>query len=310
MPAAHTRTESVIPSATTSFATMVRIRRFSRSLAAAATAASFWPTFHPQAVALAHREPAAVVRDAQASGESDQNVGLEGGHGPHTGDTNESRMSSGRTSGALPSRTTLEAPRGAEGIRRRLAAGRGGASIEQDDSEVVAVNRDNRSDLDEHASRRVCKRREFWKGDEPYATAVDAHDECSLGGIHHRVHQASDIAAAGERDGAGAAGEAPVPTQDDAIGSSLHHRPFSRERGPGTGQQIPSFPRDGIVEGSKASVLPEDGGELSPGTPEVGKPNDLQFAPELEYDPWEGYQIVAEADPVTSWEILREVRCA
>ncbi|CAN0130048.1 unnamed protein product, partial [Pylaiella littoralis] len=217
-------------------------------------------------------------------------------------------MSSGRTSGALPSRTTLEAPRGAEGIRRRLVAGRGGASIEQDDSEVVAVNRDNRSDLDEHASRRVCKRREFWKGDEPYATAVDAHDERSLGGIHHRVHQASDIAAAGERDGAGAAGEAPVPTQDDAIGSSLHHRPFSRERGPGTGQQIPSFPRDGIVEGSKASVLPEDGGELSPGTPEVGKPNDLQFAPELEYDPWEGYQIVAEADPVTSWEILREAR--
>lgn len=276
---------------------MARIRR-SRSLAGATAAATLWLTFRAQAAAFAERESNAVGRDALAS---DPNVGPEGSDRHYTGGTNESRTIYGGNPGVLPSRTGVEAPRGAEGIRKRLAAGRGGTSSEHDGSEN-AINRENSGiESDEHASKGVCKRRDYWRDNEPHTTATIV---CGVGGldVHRHVHQERGRAAAGEGDGAAAVGQAPVPTEDDdATG-------LSRERGYSNGQQIPTPSRSGTDESINSRVLYGGGDELSAGPPGVEKSNEVQFAPEPEHDPWEGYRIIAEADPVTSWEILREVR--
>lgn len=265
---------------------MARIRRLSRSLAATAAVAALCLAFHDGQAVAAERESNAVGVDAPVS---DKNVGPNSGDGPQTGDT-ESRATYGGKSGSLPSRTSLEAPRGAEGIRRRLAAGRGGASSEQDGSEV-AVNQDNNIELDDHASTGTCKRREGWGDDGAYTAAVDV---CGVGGldVDQCVHQGGGRAAAGEGVGA-AAGEAPLVTEEMDCSN---------------GQQVPPPPRIGIAESSNSSIAPDGGGGLSAVAPGMGNSNEVQFAPELEHDPWEGYQIIAQADPVTSWEILREVR--
>lgn len=282
-------------------AVMAPIRRFSWSLAGATAAATLWLTFHAQAVALGERESTAVGRDAPAN---DPNVGPEGGGSPHTGNTNKSRTIYGGKPGVLPPRTSVEAPRGAEGIRKRLAAGRGGTSSEQDVSEVAINQENSRIELDEHASKGACKRRGYWGDREPYEIAADV---CSVVGgidVHRHVHQESGRpAAAREGDGAAAAiGQAPVPTEDDDATGPSRGRNYSNVH------QVPTPSRSGAEESINSSVLPGSGRNLSAGTPGMGKSNEVHFAPELEHDPWEGYRIIAEADPVTSWEILREVR--
>lgn len=287
---------------------MVGIRCFWWNLAAATSAATCWLTFQSEAaVALTEREPTAVGRDALTS---DPIVGPKGGDGSHTGNAYESRVIYGGKSEALSSRKSLEAPRGAEGIRRRLAAGRGSTSSGQDGSEV-AVNWDKSSiDLDKHASTGACKRREYWRGNEPHISAVDV---CGVRGldVHRCVQQECGNTAAGEGNGVTDAGQAPAPPEDDTMGLSRLHSALPEERGYGNGQQVPPPPppppHDGMAESSNSPLLHDGRGGLSASAPGISKSHEVS-APELEHDPWAGYQVIAGADPVTSWEILREVR--
>lgn len=246
---------------------MTHRRPFLQSLLAAAGAA-LWLTSYPH-YCVAVREPTEVPKT---------DVGPQ--------------------DGALQSRTSLQAPRGAEGIRRRLAAGRGTVLSEQTGSNV-AVNRD-------HTATATCKRR-GWEGD-----GITHADVCHVGEGSSGLdfHQSAGQGSARNEEGQGSKAtlegrtEAPSVAEDDFSGP--RHALF-RERAQSKASKDSPSP-DGIADSIRTPVIPgvRGGGPLF----EPGKTNSthLQVAPGLEHDPWEGYRIIAHADAVASWEILREVR--
>lgn len=243
---------------------MARRRGLSCGVAAAAAAGvALCLTFYPQPAVA--REP---IWGAGANGANDANFDLK--------------------SGSLHSRKSPGAPRSAEGIRKRLAAGIGTTPI-QKDVPGIAGGQDNSTESQDHAARGTCKRREGWS--DGGSTTGDG-DICHAGervsgpDTHKDAHQGRGREETGQRF-AGTAEErrteAPFVPDEDRLG--LHHRPPTSS---------------GITDGKEPQgFLPGDG--------VVGTPSshELQRAPE--HDPWEGYQIIAQADPVASWEILREV---
>lgn len=251
---------SVIPGSPHNLQTMGRGRGLSRGLAAASAAAAgagaLCLTFPQSAVA---REriwgPGAVASDA--------NFDLKSGKYP---------------------RNSLDAPRSADGVRKRLAAGIGTASKEQD-VPGAADGQDTSTESQDQAIIGTCKRREGWTDD---GFTSRAGDVCRIGeGSGDTVtHRDAYQGRGGEEIGHGFVGAAeeradsPFVPDDDRLG--LRHRPpASREiRKSKESRGLP--PGDGVADTQNLN-------ELQP------------------HNPWEGYQIIAQADPVASWEILREV---
>lgn len=236
---------------------MVRSRRVSRGLAAAAAAGAgaLCLTFCSQS-AVAH-EP---IRGVGADGANDPNFDPK--------------------SGKLHPRKSVDAPRSAEGIRKRLAAGIGTTSIEQGDVPGIADGQDGSTESQAHAATRSCNRREGWRHD---GSTLGVADVCQVGEgpeTHKDDYQGRGREHAAEEERT----EAPIDPDDDRLG--LRHRPS-------TSREInESIDSRGLSANDSST---ED------------TPNSHELHPAPEHDPWEGYQIVAQADPVTSWQILREV---
>lgn len=244
---------------------MVRRRGLARGpAAAAAAAAALCLTFHPQSAVVALES----IRGGGAAGANDTNFDLK--------------------SGKPRPRKSLDAPRSAEGIRKRLAAGIGTTPIEQD-VPGSAVSEESSTESQDHVATGTCKRKEGWKDD---GSTLGAGDICCVGEAlrgphtHKGAHQGRGREQAGQRSvGPAEEGrtETPLVPDDDRLGLR-HLTPTSRE-----------------INGIKESR----GLSTANGIADTPNSNGIQPAPE--HNPWEGYQIVAEADPVASWEILREV---
>lgn len=208
--------------------------------------------------------------------------------------TEVSKTHVGQKGSTLRSRTSLEAPRGAEGIRKRLAAGKGMEPNKQNGSQV-AVNR-------VRAATATCKRRS-WGGDG----STPASDVCRVGegwsdfDKYQSPGQGGDEEKEGRRSGTPSGGRA---GDDEHIFSDPSPSPL-HERAQGKGFQD-SPPPDGTADSTRTPVA---GTRDRVSSAEAGKINSAQPEPAAgrEHDPWEGYQVVAQADAVASWEILREV---
>lgn len=179
-------------------------------------------------------------------------------------------------------RKTLEAPRSGESIRKRLAAGIGMTSIEQD-APGIAASQDSGIESQDGAATGTCKRREGWRDD---GFTLGAGDVCHVGedesgpDTHKDAHQGGDRESTGQKLVGAAEEGRPLVTDDDSSG--LSHRSIERNAGKGPR----GFPaRDSIAYTHISN----------------------EFQPVPEHDPWEGYQIIAQADPVASWEVLRQV---
>ena len=230
--------------------------------AAAAAGVVLCLTFYP--VSVVAREP---IWGAGADEANDTNFDLRGHAHP---------------------RKSWDAPRSSEGIRKRLAAGIGTTSLEQDVRGIAGDQNNSSTESQDHAERETCKRREGWS--DGGSTTGD-YDVCRAGeglidpDTHEDAHRGRDREEIGQFAGAAEEGhtEASFVLDDDRLG--MHDRPStSRE----------------IIDSQTPRGLPPN-----VGVADTLNSQERKRAPE--HDPWGAYQIITQADPVASWEILREV---
>lgn len=239
---------------------MVRRHGFSRSLETTVAGGFLCLLFYPQSAVA--REP----------------IWADGAEGAN--DTNFDPKS-----GQLHPRRTLNTPRSAEGIRKRLAAGIGTASIEQDVPGTAVGQDESTTESQDHASTGTSKRREGWR--DAIGDVCRAGEGLSDPDPHKDAHQGGDRGATGQKFVAGAEEgrtEAPFVTDNDRM--DLHQQSYITTENNDSKEPRGLAARDGAAD----------------------KHNSNELQPVPKHDPWEGYHIIAQADPVASWEILRGVR--
>lgn len=218
----------------------------------------------------------------------------------HAAANTNARAPAGGEYSKLASRTSLEAPRGAEGIRRRL-----------DPSGARASSVDGRLEVAEvpahHGGLESQDHHESWidaltSPDDTYRLGEALYNPISYRGSGENMQPEELRDAAPDEEARNKPPPLP-PTEDDLVDSG--RRTPSVRGGYGDEQYGTSVRTES--DGNKSSVT-EDGVGLSITDCGTNSSCEATFGPQLNHDPWEGYEIVAQADPVASWEILREVR--
>lgn len=196
--------------------------------------------------------------------------------------------------GVLRSRTSLEASRSAEGIRKRLAA-RGGAESSEQIGSQVAINR-------LRSAKATCKRHGLERDG-----GTSAGDVCHVGEDWSGLDKNQSPGQVGgiEEEGRSSGNSSGTQTDDAEHDFTGPSPSLVRENAQSTGFQDSPSP-DGTTDSTRMPVAEvRDGVSFA----EAGKSNSTEhrLAPGREHDPWQGYQVIAQADAVASWEILRKV---
>lgn len=216
----------------------------------------------------------------------------------HAAAINDTRATIRGKSPKLASRTSLEVPRGAEGIRRRLAETEAGISSVDGGLEVEKARAHHDSlESQDHAS---------WIG-----IFTSPADTCRLDEDDLRTYHGSGENAQCEGFTSATRGEEardgphpPPPTEDDFGEFGRHPVPSGQSDLYGEEQDSSSSRTES--KGNKSSVRQDCLG-VSVKDRGTSESREALSDPGLDHDPWEGYEIIAQADPVASWEILREV---
>ncbi|CAM9915102.1 unnamed protein product [Ectocarpus fasciculatus] len=258
---------------------MARRSNFLRNITVVVAAAAFCPVCHAQAA----DEPVSAERRSEPTSKY----------------------------GNLSASTTSEAPRDGNDTRTPFAAGIEGVRDGDDGSGLAESEAQQAISIEpkDHAATRV----RHWEGrsrsdDGPFIS----HLPVSLvdgGPDGFYVHENDSRCTARESPrvgGPGRRGEVEEPAKLPPLATAQDDR---REKDDANGQRE-TLPGTNTTTSKRAMapVLLEDHAGSSTDTSGAAHMSEVQFAGQAEHDPWEGYQIIAQADPVESWEILREAR--
>lgn len=216
--------------------------------------------------------------------------------------------------GNLSDSTILEAPRDGDDTRTPLAAGSEGVRNGDDGSGLADLEAQQQTSIEpkDHPTTGICKWEGTWRSDDGPFTS---HLPVSLvGGGSDGLYVDENGSSDTTREpfsvgGPGGRGEE-EPVKLPPLAAGEDDRPaLSREKDDANGQRE-TLPSINITDTKSVMtpVLLEDHSGASTDTSGAAHMSDVPFAGQAEHDPWEGYQIIAQADPVESWEILREVR--
>lgn len=218
--------------------------------------------------------------------------------------------------GNLSASTSSEAPRDGNDTRAPLAAGSKGVRNGDDGSGLadLEVQQEISIEPKDHAVMGICNWEGGWRSDDgPFTTRlpVSQVDGGSDGLYIHKDDRRGTPRESSSAGGLGGRGEEEEPTKLAPLATAEDDRPaLSRETDDANGQRE-TLPGTNITDSKSVMtpVLLEDHSGSSTDTSGAAHmTREVPFAGQAEHDPWEGYQIIAQADPVQSWEILREVR--
>lgn len=263
---------------------MARRSDFLRKITVVVAAASFCPACHAQAADT----PVAVERRSEPTSKY----------------------------GNLSASTSSEAPRDGNDTRTPLAAGSEGVRNGGDGSGLADLEAQQEISIEpkDHAATGMCNWEGRWRShDGPFTTRlpVSLVDGGSDGLYIHENYSRGTPRESSSAVGLGGRGEQEEPANLPPLATAEDDRPaLSLETDDANGQRE-TLPGTHFTD-SKSMMTPvlleDHSGSSTDTSGAAHMTREVPFAGQAEHDPWEGYQIIAQADPVQSWEILREVR--
>ncbi|CAB1119254.1 unnamed protein product [Ectocarpus sp. CCAP 1310/34] len=213
--------------------------------------------------------------------------------------------------GNLSASTSPEAPRDGNDTRAPLAAGSEGVRNGDDGSGLADLEAQQEISIEpkDHAATRMCNWEERWRGDDgPFTTRlpVSLVDGGSDGLYIHESDSRGTPRESSSAGGLGGRGEEEEPAKLPPLATAEDDRP--RETNDANGQRE-TLPGTNIIDSKSMMtpvVLEYHSGSSTDTSGAAHMRREVPFAGQADHDPWEGYQIIAQADPVQSWDILRE----
>ncbi|CAM9853395.1 unnamed protein product, partial [Ectocarpus sp. 4 AP-2014] len=218
--------------------------------------------------------------------------------------------------GNLSASTSSEAPRDGNYTRAPLAAGSEGVRNGENGSGLADLEAQQEISIEpkDHAATGMCNWVGRWRSDDgPFTRRlpVSLVDGGSDGLYSHKSDRRGTPRESSSAGGLGGRGEAEEPAKLPPLATAEDDRPApSRETDDANGQRE-TLPGTNITDSksmTKPVPLEDHSGSSTDTSGAAHMTREVPFAGQAEHDPWEGYQIIAQADPVQSWEILREAR--
>lgn len=215
----------------------------------------------------------------------------------------------------IPTTASVEGPRGARGVKRRLAGGGGGSS--EVNPQTAGSDTGAMPTSAHHDSSGMCGSSQS----SINSNGGEDHDRAGLLTASAGILRERAMSEMCFHDNEGF--ETHWAPEEASTTPNERSAKSSTENGLGSGaSSVPSSASDTRVPRPRERrTLPAD--KTADTIENIKEMNDSALGshgwtrsssvdvgvhPQSGHDPWELYEVIAEADPVTSWEILREVR--